>query len=111
MNKLMCDTDFLLLQEVSLYESSFDKLLKLDSSCQMVATSVMDDRIQRVGRPFGDTAIVWNSTIKGELIKIDCNNNRICGVLYTINDFTIMILNIYMPYVTNISIIMNILMY
>ena len=61
MNKLMYDSEFLLfLQEICLYEMALTKLLQLGYNADMIATSVMDESIQRVGRPFGGVAIIWN---------------------------------------------------
>ena len=50
----------------------------------MIATSAMDESIQRIGRPFGG-------------VKIDCISNRVCGLLYGENDSLTMLLNVYMP--------------
>ena len=36
----------------------------------MVATSTIDQHKQRLGRPYGRTAIVWYSSIKGKVKKI-----------------------------------------
>ena len=38
-------------------------------------------------------AIIWNSTIKHKLDKIDSIINRACGLLYGENDSLIMLLN------------------
>ena len=55
----------------------------------------MDESIQRVGRPFGGVAIIWNSSIKYKVVKIDCISNRVCGLLYGENDSLTMLLNVY----------------
>ena len=61
------------LSEHWLYESEFYKLSSLGRSAGVVATSDMDQHKQRVGRPYGGTAIVWHSSIKGKVEKIDCD--------------------------------------
>ena len=96
-NKLMCDSEFLFLQEICLYETALNKLLKLGHNSDMIATSAMDESIQRIGRPFGGVAIIWNSSIKHKIVKIDCISNRVCGLLYGENDSLTMLLNVYMP--------------
>ena len=45
---------------------------------------------------FGGVAIIWNSSIKHTLVKIDCFSNRVCGLLYGKNDSLTMLLNVYM---------------
>ena len=47
----------------------------------MIATSAMDESTQRVCRPFGGVVIIWNSSIKHKLVKIDCISNRVCWLL------------------------------
>ena len=42
----------------------------------------MDEKVHRIGRPFAGTAIIWNSSITGHINKVECDNNRICGLLY-----------------------------
>ena len=98
-NKLMCDSEFSLsfLHEICLYETALNKLLKLGHNSDMIATSAMDESIQRVGRRFVGVAIIWNSSIKIKLVTIDCISNRVCGLLYGENDSLTMLLNVYMP--------------
>ena len=91
------DCDFLLLQEHWLYKSEFPKLLFLGSSTDMTAVSAMDESIHRVGRPFGGCAIVWRASITGQITKIDSDCNRLCAIMYTCNNTSILLLNCYMP--------------
>ena len=60
----MSDSEFLFLHELCLYETALNKLFKLGHNSDMIATSAMDESIQRIGRPFGGVAIIWNSSIK-----------------------------------------------
>ena len=78
-----------------MYETALNKLLKLGHNSYMIATSAMDESIQRMGRPFGGVAIIWNSSIKHKIVKIDCISNRVCGLLYGENDSLTMLLNVY----------------
>ena len=93
----MCNTDFVLLQEICLYPTEFPKLLQFGSNSDMIATCAMDETNHRVGRPFGGVSIIWNSSIKGQVIKIDCESSRLCGLLFTQDNVTMLIMNVYMP--------------
>ena len=96
-NDLVCNTDFVLLQEICLYPTEFPKLLQFGSNFDMIATCAMDETIHRVGRPFGGVSIIWKSLIKGQVIKIDCESSRLCGLLFTQDNVTMLIMNVYMP--------------
>ena len=87
---------FLFLSEHWLYESEFYQLSSLGRSAGVVATSAMDQHKQRVGKPNGVTAIVWHSSIKGTIEKPDCANNRLCAALYTKDNITMLLVNVYM---------------
>ena len=86
------------------------QLLKLGHTSDIIATSAVDESIQRVGRPFGGVTIIWNSSIKHKLVKIDCISNRVCGLLYGENDSLTMLLNVYML-CDKILMIMSLLMF
>ena len=96
-NDLVCNTDFVLLQEICLYPTEFPKLLQFGSNSDMIATCAMDETIHKVGRPFGGVSIIWKSLIKGQVIKIDCESSRLCGLLFTQDNVTMLIMNVYMP--------------
>ena len=51
-------SQFLLLQELWLYESEFHNLLKLDNNCDFIATSSMNEYTQRVGQPYYGTPLL-----------------------------------------------------
>ena len=97
MDDIFLDCDFLLLQEHWLYKSEFPKLLSLGSSTDMTAVSAMDKSNHRVGRPFGGCAIVWRASITGQITKIYSDCNRLCAIMYTCNNSSILLLNCYMP--------------
>ena len=97
MDDIFLDCDFLLLQEHWLYKSEFPELLSLGSSTDMTAVSAMDESIHRVGRPFGGCAIVWRASITGQITKIDSDCNRLCAIMYTCKNTSILLLNCYMP--------------
>ncbi len=42
-------------------------------------------------------AIIWSTNIKGTIIKVDINNNRLCVVYFILNCMLFLMLNAYMP--------------
>ena len=58
---LFKESQFLLLQELWLYESEFHNLLKLDNNCDFIATSSMNDILREW------VEIWWDSHIMGRL--------------------------------------------
>ena len=96
-NSLFSKIQFLLLQETWLYESEFKKLLNIGNNSEHIATSAMNQSKHRIGRKFGGTAIVWESSIKGKITKIDLQHERICALLFTKDQYSILIANVYMP--------------
>ena len=66
-----------ILQEICLYETALNKLLKLGHNSDMIATNAMIESLQRVGRPFGGVAII--SIRKDELMEqrvINCEGDQ-----------------------------------
>ena len=94
---LFKESQFLLLQELWLYESVFHNLLKLDNHCDFIATSSMNEYTQRVGRKYGGTAILWDAYVKGSITKICFDNKRICGLIFKRIKISLLIINVYMP--------------
>lgn len=96
-DSLKNECDFIFLQEHWLYKSEFDKLDSIGPGYDKVATSAMDETIERTGRPFGGCAILWNPAINGSFTKLVIDNNRLCGVLCVFNNVSVLFLNVYMP--------------
>ena len=63
----------------------------------MTAVSAIDESIHRVSHPLGGCAIVWRASISGQINKIDFDCNRLCAIMYTCNNTSILLLNCYMP--------------
>ena len=40
---------------------------------------------------------MWHSSIKGKVEKLDCDKNRLCAALYTKDNITMLLVNVYMP--------------
>ncbi len=62
----------------------------------MIATSAMDESVERFGRAYGGCSIIWNPNIIGKIIKVDINNNHLCGVQIILNGMLFVMLNAYM---------------
>ena len=59
---------------------------------------------------FGGVSIIWKFSIKGQVIKIDCESSRLCGLLFTQDDVTMLIMNVYMPCDKNNNDVLNYIM-
>ena len=46
---------------------------------------------------YGGTAIVWDSSIKGSITRINFENNRLCGLIFKRENISFLIINVYMP--------------
>ena len=80
-------------QKYTTNKTMYKRQSKKSSSIDMIATSAVEESVHRVGRPYGGCAIVWNASISGKITKIESSNNRICGVLYTCDGSTILMIN------------------
>ena len=90
---------FLCIQEHWLYESKIKKVIgALKPGCNVVGCSPMDERVRRVGRPYGGCAIVWESSANFRAEEVPCDNKRICALeVEMLNNYKLMIVNVYMP--------------
>ena len=72
LKELFACCDLLLLQELCLLKSMFEKLCDIDSKVSFTATSAMDEWVELCGRPFGGCAILWRSNMKYKVKKVEC---------------------------------------
>ena len=49
------------------------------------------------GRPFGGVAIIWRNNIKCKITPISLSSRRMCAIILTVNNFDIILFNVYMP--------------
>jgi hypothetical protein len=96
-NSLCENFEFIFLQEHWLLPSQLGYLAKIGDGFCVEAKSSMNECIERKGRPHGGCAIIWNPTIYGTITSIACTSVRLCGVLYQVNNNSMLILNAYMP--------------
>ncbi len=58
----------------------------------------MDEHQPRRGRPYGGVAIKWPPTLYAIVKEIQCDHERVCGVLIYIVDQSILVINAYTQY-------------
>ena len=72
-----------------------------DINCHGI--SGMDDNVFYNGRPFGGCAILWHSSILADIKPILSNCKRLAAIKVTIQDFQVLMFNVYMPTSSNIN--------
>ena len=88
----------LLLQETWLHNFEHKNFSKFLPKCQYYAVSAMDEAdVQRVGRPYGGVAILWNKAMKLSFIPISTTSKRLCAINVKCNEYNLIIVNVYMP--------------
>ncbi len=97
-NKYISECDFLFLQVHCLYKSQFCDMALLGGGMGVEAKSVMDETVFKEGRKYVDCAILWKPNVKGKVVPVACQSNRLCGILVNLlNNVTLLILNAYIP--------------
>ena len=59
---------------------SFGQFCKVDKSVSLTATSPMNEHEYMLGRPYGGCAILWNSNVKYDIVKLSFNSKRLCVI-------------------------------
>ena len=96
-NKLLCNHNFVILQEHWLYESGFNTLQSQLYNASVYAISGMDQSKLSEGRPSGGCAIVWHSNSHVIIKPINTICKRICAATISTEDLTFLMLCVYMP--------------
>ena len=79
--KVFNNCDILLLQETWLHNFEHNNFSKILPRCQFSAVSAMDETdVQRVGRPYGGVAILWNKALKLSFNPISTISKRLCAI-------------------------------
>ena len=102
---LLSSCDILLIQEHWLFRENFN-VLNISDQFIYTAVSGMDSSNLLVGRPFGGCAIMYRKSLLACVKSIPTNSKRFCAVrLIDSNNFTIRLINVYMPtdYGTSVS--------
>ncbi len=70
---------------------------EINGSSGVVATRAMYESVERLGRAYIVAVPLFGTPIsKGKIIKVDINNNCICGVQFILNGMLFLMLNAYM---------------
>ena len=95
---LLNKCDFLLIQEAWKYENDFINIIKKDFlGFECYFTSEMDEKVTRVGRPFGGTGILYKTNNKCNVEKISTHSKKMCTVKISSENTSLILFNIYMP--------------
>ena len=96
--------DFLLLQETWKTENEFIRMFKNDfPESECISASQMDLDGIKAGRPYGGVAICYHASLKGKIEIIPTVSKSICALKITIEQISIVIVNVYMPCSENID--------
>ena len=100
MQSLLSNHTFLCIQEHWLYESNIKSVIgELKQGCNIIGCSPMNENVQRIGRPYGGCAIVWESSADFSAEQIPCANKRVCALDVKLKSGVhVLILNVYMPF-------------
>ena len=91
------NVDFLLLQELWLFDFEFDIISKVLPQCSFIAKSSMANDKLRNGRPYGGTAILWKNNSYFSVTDIETESDRLCVCKVQTPDKNFILLNVYMP--------------
>ena len=97
LRKIFQNVDFMLVQELWLYDHEFDVITKELSNCNYFAKSSMNSCEFRNGRPYGGLAIIWKSNSYFSVDVIDTMSDRLLVCKIESNDFKFLLFNVYMP--------------
>ena len=90
--------DFLLLQETWKREKEFIANFKKDfPESECIAASQMDSDGIKAGRPYGGVAICYHASLKCKIVKIPSVSKSICALKISIDEISILLINVYMP--------------
>ena len=95
---LFSQSHFVLLQELGLFQSNFNKLNQIEENLDYVACSAMDECAPLIGRRHGGCAILWKQNLSYKIEKICMKSTRICAILIHFDDFVnCALFTAYMP--------------
>ena len=91
------DCDILLIQEHWLHKGNLDIYKSVLKHCEIHGTSGMNQNEVLIGRPFGETAILWKSNLKFSVTPIEMSNCHVCGINIKVGHLHYLLFNAYMP--------------
>ena len=98
----MCsNNDIVLLQETLLLPHDLNLLNKVHPDFNSYSISSVDVGAGvLVGRPYGGLSVLWRNSLSPVCDVVLFDDNRLLGITYTLNNFKILIINVYLPYFT-----------
>ncbi len=98
LKELYQKSDFLILQEHSLYKSQFGWFNKLGIDVGKHAASAMDETKNLQGRPRGGSAILWKGSLNTKVIPVEYDSQRVCAVIVDIHGTRSLLICVYVPF-------------
>lgn len=90
--------DVIALQETWLLPDDLPYLAVIHKDFEGTGTSAVDTSAGILrGRPYGGVALLWRKTVFSCVSVIPCVNSRIAAIRITINDRSVLVINVYMP--------------
>lgn len=93
---LLCKLDLLLIQEHWLFTENLASL-NINVDFATFAVSGMDSSTIARGRPFGGCGFLIRKSLLSYINRINSNSKRFCAITITINSWTTLVINVYMP--------------
>lgn len=97
-NNLLANCDILFLQEHWLADDQLVILGQLNRQFLSHAVCGFDNNEVLSGRPYGGCAILWRSDMLTRVEPVKTNSRRICAIRMSNNLWSILLINVYMPY-------------
>lgn len=95
---LLSKCNIMFLQEHWLSVAQLGTLNSISDSVSFHATSGFDNSDVLTGRPYGGCAILYQSSLLGDIRPIIVNSRRVCAVRVCFDSIKLLLINVYMPY-------------
>ena len=98
LQSLFDKSDILLIQETWLYEFEHRNISKILPGSSCIGVSGMNEHdLERTGRPYGGTMIIYKLSKALPVSQIQTNSKRICAASVITESFKLLLISIYMP--------------
>ncbi|KAJ2950223.1 hypothetical protein O0L34_g11585 [Tuta absoluta] len=92
------DADIIALQETWLLPHDIPLLGEIDEEFSATGKSAVDTGKELlIGRPYGGVALLWRRAVFPNVTVIQCDNDRVCAVRVFVNEWSFLVINVYMP--------------
>ena len=97
---LLSRCDILFLQEHWLSDGQLNVLNNISADHECFGVCGFDNTTVLRGRPYGGCAVFWRNNIAVQINMIEVNTNRMCALQICSGDVDLLLVNVYMPYVS-----------